>query len=307
MGATPVGRSTTLGKEDLVIFVHIPKTAGSTFKRLLARQFPAGGMPKIGPDYQGSINQIRALTAEGKARVRCLSGHIPFGIHQYFSGKRTHYVSFVRDPVDRALSEYFFLLKQPQLMPLIGLEPGTKLSPQAFLEHQASLGMQDFQTRVLCGYNNLVEAILPPYAPMDIADPDALIREIERSFALVGTVEQFDESLLLMRELFGWRNAYYISRNVARANPKRSELKRELADEIRRLNPMDCRLHAHFRQSIDAKIQARGDGFAQELARFRRMNRLYSKGWTLYRATGLRRLGKIVSRLQSRKAQFQAS
>jgi len=295
-------KATQIADTDLFVFVHIPKTAGSTFKRMLARQFPARRMPKIGPDYQGSVNQIRALSPEGKAQVQCISGHIPYGIHQYFNGRKVHYVSFVRDPVDRALSEYFFLKKQPQLMPLIGLKEDADLSPDAFLDHQAKLGLQDFQTRVLCGYGNLVESILPPYAPMTVENPDSLIRDIERSFALVGTLEQFDESLVLLKQTFGWRSVCYISRNVARPNDRRSQLKQSLAPHIREMNPLDCRLHAHFRDRIAARIAEQGESFTQELQRFHKSNRLYSQGWRIYRATGLRRLGKLIEKLKAATA-----
>jgi hypothetical protein len=298
MRSDPSEPTIHLKKGDLFVFVHIPKTAGSTFKRMLSRQFPASGMPKIGPDYQASLDQIRSLSEAQKDRVRCLSGHLPFGVHRYFPNRKMHYVSFVRDPVDRTLSEYFFLRKRPQLMPLIGLDADTTLSPEAFLEHQVKLGLMDFQTRVLSGYGNLAESVLPPYEAMAIDDADAVIRDIEDSFALIGTLERFDESLLLMKRMFGWRSVCYISRNVARPNQKRSDLKQALADEIRRLNPMDCKLHAHFSQVLDAKIAERGEAFAEELRRFHASNRMYSQAWRLYRATGLRRLSKLITKMR---------
>ena len=130
----------SLTENDLFVFTHIPKTAGTTFKRLLERQFRASQMPKIGPDYQRSVDQIKALSAQDKARVRCLSGHLPFGIHQYFPQKTLHYVGFVRDPVGRALSEYFFFARQPQLMPLLGLDAGTTLSPSVWPTDSRKMG-----------------------------------------------------------------------------------------------------------------------------------------------------------------------
>ncbi|MCB9849095.1 MAG: sulfotransferase family 2 domain-containing protein [Phycisphaerales bacterium] len=287
---------------DLLIFTHIPKTAGMTFKRLLGKQFPADRMPKIGPDYQGSINQIKALSDREKDRVQCLSGHIPYGIHGYFPGRTPHYIAFVRDPVDRALSEYFFLAKRPQLLPLIGLDVNAKLTPDAYLEHLSSLGMQDFQTRALCGYNDLVESVLPPYPPMAVDDVDALIRDIIDAYAFIGTVERFDESLLLIKELFGWRSVCYVSRNVTGKNDKRRELKHTIAAEIRRLNPIDCILYSAIKARVDAAIAERGRQFAEELECFHRSNRRYAHVWTLYRATGLRRIQKLIAKLRAASA-----
>ncbi len=285
-----------LTADDLVVFTHIPKTAGMTFKKLLDRRFPAAQRPKIGPDYQASVDRIKSLSEEAKAQIRCLSGHLPFGIHKFFPQRRMQYVGFVRDPVGRAVSEYLFIAKQPQLMPLIGLKAGTNLSPQAYLEYQASIGMMDFQTRMLCGYDNMIESMLPPYPEMKIEDADTLINRIVESYAMIGTVERFDESLLLINEKFNWRSACYVSRNVAAPSKKKAELKQAIADEVRRLNPLDCQLYATIKKRIDDKIESRGQQFKEELNRFHSKNRLYSKLWRVYRATGLRRLKRLVSR-----------
>ena len=303
MGSGPLSaQMASLTENDILVFVHIPKTAGSTFKGILGRQFPPGRIRAIFSAYQGSIDQIKSLSAQDKAHILCLSGHVPFGIHRYFSQRKVHYVSFVRDPVDRTLSEYSFLTKHPQLMPLIGLDVGMTLSPQVFLEHQKSIGMLDFQTRALSGYDDFVESVLPPYRKMSVEDPDSLIRSIDDSFALIGTVEHFDESLLLMKREFGWRKTCYISRNVARTSEKRLELKKALGEEIRKLNPMDCKLHTYFKKKIEARIVDQGEGFARELRRFRLLNRLYSQAWQVYRATGLRRLRRVVAKIQAAAA-----
>lgn len=291
------GRETNnVTENDLFVFTHIPKTAGTTFKRLLERQFRASQMPKIGPDYQASVDQIKSLSTQDKDRVRCLSGHLPFGIHQYFPKKTLHYVGFVRDPIDRAVSEYFFFSRQPQLMPLLGLDAGTTMSPQEFWEHQSSIGMMDFQARVLSGYDNMVESVMPPYKPMPVENADSIIRGIVDSFAMLGTVEQFDESLVLMKQKFGWRNICYIRRNVTPVSQKKLQLRKEVSEQISSLNPIDCKLYAHIREMIDAKIAEQGESFTREFRRFRFYNRWYTPAWNVYRATGLRRLHKIMAK-----------
>lgn len=286
----------TLTANDLLVFTHIPKTAGMTFKKLLDRHFPAAQRPKIGPDYQASVDRIKALPDEARAQIRCLSGHLPYGVHKFFPQRRMQYVAFVRDPVGRALSEYFFFAKQPQLMPLIGLEVGANLTPQAFLEYQASVGMMDFQTRVLCGYDNMIESMLPPYPEMKVDDVDAFIDKIVDSYAMIGTVERFDESLLLIKEKFNWRNVCYISRNIGTPSKKKAELKAALTDEVSKLNPLDCKLYDRIKKLVDDKIEARGPQFQEELNRFHAKNSRYSKLWRIYRATGLRRLKRVVTR-----------
>ncbi|MHC5108928.1 MAG: sulfotransferase family 2 domain-containing protein [Planctomycetota bacterium] len=301
MSPSPTSHVNYQSDSHLFIFAHIPKTAGMTFKGLLDRQFAPHQVQKIVPDYQDSVNRIKALSPQAKGQVRCIRGHIPFGVHRYFDQKTPQYISFVRDPVDRIFSEYYFFAKQPQLLPLIGLDPGTKLSPRDFLDHQISMGLMDFQARILSGHGNMIESVHPPYAEMADTDADVMIQGIIDSFALIGTVERFDESLLLMKHKFGWRNMYYIRRNTASKRPERSQLKQEMGDEIRKLNPLDCQLHARVKSIVDAMIDERGEAFVREVEQYRSRNGWYKVGWSFCRATGLRRLHKIVTKSRNRR------
>lgn len=95
---------------DKLAFVHITKTGGSSFKQILKRN--------LGPQYHEHYNyiwedpynrdQIESLFSTHD-RFRCFVAHrlsldLPFDSTR-FSLKA---ISFVRDPVDRFLSHYFF-------------------------------------------------------------------------------------------------------------------------------------------------------------------------------------------------------
>ena len=69
---------------------------------------------------------------EEKDQIRLLKGHIPFGIHESYSST-AKYVTFLRDPVERIISYYFFLKRRPN-HPLHGFKQfNNKMSLQDFV------------------------------------------------------------------------------------------------------------------------------------------------------------------------------
>lgn len=102
---------------DTHLFVHIPKTAGTSFRMAAENLF---GVERIAYDYslrapetsscvrehyytKKNLEALRELLIE--RRVALLGGH--FSYRRYSSILPTHRViSFVRDPVSRVLSEY---------------------------------------------------------------------------------------------------------------------------------------------------------------------------------------------------------
>jgi hypothetical protein len=274
----------------LMIFVHIPKTAGTTFREILDRQFMPSQIRRIGPDFQAGINQIKALPGAEKDRIGCISGHLPYGLHACFDNRSVRYISFVRDPVDRVLSEYLYFKKKPELLPLIGLDRTRKLTPHDYLHYLRQVGMDNFQTRILSGYNNLLEHVLPPYGPLPAEIGEAFIDRLLDDYAFIGTVELFDESLLLMQQLFNWRSIRYVSRNVAETGSEKLELKRSLGAEILRLNKLDSLLYQKVTARITDRIKAEEKAFDRQLHHHRLRNSCYGWCWNLYAITGVRKL-----------------
>ncbi len=284
------GKQVMCGNNDLFIFVHIPKTAGMTFRKILDRQFTSDQIYKVGPEFQASIDQLKVLSEEQKAQINCISGHVPYGIHQYFPLRSVHYISFVRDPVERAVSEYCYFRNRPELLPLIGIENTDSFTPQEYLLHLEKMGMGDFQTRILTGYGNMIDAVFPPYPKILEESKEELMENLHNKYAFIGTVSFFDESLLMMQQQFGWRSIRYISRNVAQVDPEKIDLQQSIGDEIRRLNPLDNMLYQSTTTRIANCINAQGAEFTKGLHNYRCMNKRYSWAWRIYNRSGLRKL-----------------
>jgi hypothetical protein len=96
---------------DRIIFTHIPKAFGSTFREMMRNQI--GKLESLTP-YTAEAREAfeRRIKEESLSGVRFFSGHYPYGIHEEFGGKSL-YLSLVREPVERILSWYNFLQENP--------------------------------------------------------------------------------------------------------------------------------------------------------------------------------------------------
>ncbi|MCI0728869.1 MAG: hypothetical protein L0332_19435, partial [Chloroflexi bacterium] len=71
--------------QPTIIFLHIPKTAGTTLNAILDSYYPREksyttySTPRY-PD--GSLEELKAFTEAEKARLDLIEGHLAFGVHE---------------------------------------------------------------------------------------------------------------------------------------------------------------------------------------------------------------------------------
>ena len=95
------------------IFIHVPKTAGRTVESILRRNYPAAGIYSI-YGLWGAIPAaamtLRAMSEAEKRPIQLVMGHTPFGWHRMFPWPMP-YIAYLREPTDRIVSLYYYLLK----------------------------------------------------------------------------------------------------------------------------------------------------------------------------------------------------
>lgn len=179
---------------DTLIFVHIPKTAGTTFSSVLFRQYPSrsrfwGPSNKI----QESLKQLSLLHQAVREQLKLIYiVHAGFGIHSTLT-QSFSYVSFLRDPWERTISDYFHACRNQDHSFYLLAQQGKTF--EDFVWYRISKqGLTNPMTRLISGIN--------PYPALNPLPTEALqiaCANVENYFGVVGLQERYDESLLLMK------------------------------------------------------------------------------------------------------------
>jgi hypothetical protein len=232
---------------ETLIFVHIPKAAGTTLSRIIGQVYRPAAVYSInaGLTEPGELEALARLPAAERRRIQVLQGHFIFGVHAYLP-QPARYITLLRDPVERIVSNYCYILQTPEHFRHEDVVRG-KMDVVDYAESE-KLYLNNGQIQVLAG--------LGPGAP---ATRDALRQarcNIEGHFAVVGLAERFDDSLALIRHCFGWPTRSYRSMNVSGRQPSQRVLTPQALAHLRALNALDQELYAWSAERFEAQHAA---------------------------------------------------
>jgi len=259
---------------DTLIFVHIPKTAGSTFHMILNSRYPHSGIQNLfGSRYsEPEIHQFMIRPAETKKHIRLLKGHMPFGMHKHIPHP-SQYIAMLRDPVERVISQYYYIKKNVHNPLHEKVEKGG-MTIQDFVSSGVSIGMNNGQCRFLNG--DLDEF---PFGSKDQILLDSVMQHIEEHFVWLGITERFDESVLLLSKLMDWKiPPYYMRENVSKSRVRKSQVDQADINVIRSFNQFDLQLYQFAEGKLNRQIQEI-EGFEQDVEQFSVRNRGIQRRW----------------------------
>lgn len=101
------------------VHLHIPKCGGSTVSDYLARNFGQhlGNTNSILNDYQYDADQVSRIIDQS-ADLKCLTGHkLSLDLPFQRSDLELHAFTWIRDPVDRFVSHYFYHRNHTTIVP----------------------------------------------------------------------------------------------------------------------------------------------------------------------------------------------
>lgn len=193
----------------MLISVHIPKCAGTSFRHVLQALYG----DKLWPNYGAIFTRNQAQPGLVPAHTVCVHGHFLADAFDDLDPRR-HLLTWVRHPVERVVSNYYHFLRSPDMRDDCCRHLfEERLSLRQFAELD---WMRNEATRYLAGKS-----------------PDA--------FAFVGVAENFTASLAVFARTFGWDCPLPAPRentNPLRAG-ERYELRPSDYAHIRELNTAD--------------------------------------------------------------------
>ena len=226
---------------EALIFLHIPKSAGTTLNRLIEWEYPLFDMYSVDPVFfRWSRARLWRLSKRRLQRFRVFKGHMPFGLHELLPQPAT-YITVMRGAVERVISAYYFMSNY-------------MLHPNYWKFRREGWTLEDFvrrsprenvQTKMIAGAD---------YDAPCTAETLLRAKENLQHFSVVGLTERFEESLALMKLRFGWKLDSYSSFNVTRKRPKKRELPQSTLDLIAERNRFDMELYECARNLFEETI-----------------------------------------------------
>lgn len=223
------------------------KAAGTTLIHVLRRNFLLRFMA-VRPVNRGSPHFSEAdLSACLRINpfLRCIAGHsiVPFrSLGRY--DERIRYITQVREPVARAVSQFRFW----------NARMGKDFAADDFLKHHTAANLQ---TRKIAGSDDI----------------EAAKQIISERFLLASAVDQFDEMLVLLADKLGipLEMMVYSPQNQA-ASIRNDELPDGFIDRLREINEIDTALYQWIRKELFTDYVATYSGdLADSLSTFAEM------------------------------------
>ena len=267
------------------IFVHIPKTGGSTLRDIVRRQY--GGIDHVLGLRAFTQEDLRmrlmeeleawnASSAESTNELRAVSGHFIFGAHRYLPDT-FQYITVLREPIDRVISDFYYVRRTPT-HDLYDPVVTKNYTLEDYVTSGVTIYARNLQTRMLAGKGRDVSIDESSEQMLDQA-----IRNAKNYFSVIGLTDQFDESLILMQRRLGWTLPLYMTRNRTKKRPKRNEVTASTRAVIQRYNALDVALYEYALQRLGEQLDREDpDAFQRDLQRLQLLNKAYAPAVRMY-------------------------
>lgn len=243
----PLLRSLLGDSLKTVIYIHIPKCAGSTALGLLHPLFAEGEVYRQTGNVVKEKQALRDMDTVSKARLKLVCGHMCYGWHEVMPANQwCTYVTLLRDPVDRVLSfckyvERFKWHNMYATMHDLDRDWGV------FVSSGHCRAVNNGMVRILCGDDELMQN--HPDGDMRIPFGEVTKEHLAKAkanletFSVVGISEEFDEFLHLLRATFGWKIPLHYKDLNSQGRLRRIDYPIELNKTIEEYNQLDRELY----------------------------------------------------------------
>ncbi|THB76168.1 MAG: hypothetical protein D6B25_10275 [Desulfobulbaceae bacterium] len=232
-----------------VFFLHIPKTAGTTFRFVLKDYFgdaPVQPSPEVELKHRGypHFHYPFELREQELEQCRYLCGHYSI-VFRHLLGKNVQIVTFLRDPVARTISNLYQFKQKNKLFKSLSLM-------EIYLHLQRS--MNNMQVRFLA--NDLIrdDIKLVEHNQVSQAEYEEARANLEKFF-LVGLSEYFTESLSLLERKWETSLVRPKRRNISKSRP---EVEPDLVSLITENNTYDIQLYEAAKLQFFAQCKLHG-------------------------------------------------
>ena len=227
--------------EDNFFFIHIPKTAGTSFRTMLHKVFNQNNIFPNAKELQSNdndypdFNVLETKSQEEQNDIKFISAHLPYSSSVIFPAKPKKLI-FLRKPLNRAVSD------------LLNLK---ETDPKY---HDKSLA-EIFELN----YNKInclqVRYLANAVGKKELTKADLKVAKSNlRKCHFIGITERFDESMQLASNIFGWKFAENRKDKVSKYK-NHDLLSDELRQKLKTANELDEHLYHYALELFELFIK----------------------------------------------------
>jgi hypothetical protein len=208
-----------------VVFLHIPKTAGTTLKTVMQRNYASYEISDL-YDQQVDTHALKQRLSDEETKLIC--GH--FDYQKAFQKPSVYTFTFLRNPVDRVISNYLHIVYSDSPIHKKWMQ-GVQHFPDFLNLPQGA----NWQSRLLAGYKHNK----PPAENTLFAEA----RETLHRLQFVGLKEEFKHSLYCLCIDLDWVKIWFNHENTLPDRTEFDELKASFSSAIEDANQVDVKIY----------------------------------------------------------------
>ena len=222
-----------------------------------------------------AIAQEMELPEEQRKKIKVLMGHFGYGWHKFLPQPST-YITILRDPIDRVISHYYFIRKNPDDP---RNEEVQEMSLEDFVSSGFSLDIDNGQTRIMSGVDNGPDEMFIGFGHCSTDILEIAKKNMREHFSFVGFTERFNESMILLERILGWNIPFYVKRKVNRDRLPKQDIPKSTLKCIEKYNELDIELYRFAKEIYQEQISQQGRSFEKDLIVFDLLNKCYNSGF----------------------------
>lgn len=219
--------------------------------RILEEQYGRQHVAYLHDDPSWSAELLIQKCNDPAARIKAISGHFPFGIHQHITRPCT-YITFVRDPIELYLSMYSYIRNSP------AIPSHAKVLQLTFRQFMECEQLQHLTRNFQSKYLSVVDGQFvsqsgsryydwdPGVHPIHL---DRIIHNLTHHFTYVGTTDQFHTSVMNIAKKLHWPHPIHVyHENKSAQRLSRHDLDADTIELMLDNNKVDAQLYDYVRQ-----------------------------------------------------------